>query len=315
MLRALGTSLITIPLVAILESVSIAKAFSKGKIVDASQEMIALGICNILASFVSSIPITGSLTRSAVNNASGVKTQFGGLFTGALILLALGVATGTFYFIPKTVLAAVIIAAMISMFELREIVKIYQTKRIDFINFVATFVCSLWLGLEYGILVGIVINILFTLYNTSRPNVYFATQRIGSYDVLLVTPDQSLNYSSAEYFKSIVIKKSTIDFSDQKLVVIDGSFINSIDSTAAKVCLIQSFVPHILTNSLPQILSSIIIDLTINQKEVCFWNWKKDAFHVIVRHNPKYLEVFKHSNNLTDLISQMKENEALAEIT
>uniref|UniRef100_A0A1A9VJ16 STAS domain-containing protein n=1 Tax=Glossina austeni TaxID=7395 RepID=A0A1A9VJ16_GLOAU len=52
-----------------------------GKIVNASQEMVALGMCNILASFVSSMPVTGSFTRTAVNNASGVKTPLGGLIS------------------------------------------------------------------------------------------------------------------------------------------------------------------------------------------------------------------------------------------
>jgi sodium-independent sulfate anion transporter 11 len=107
MARALGLSLITLPLVSILESVAIAKAFSKGKIVDATQEMIALGLCNIASSFFQSIPITGSFTRTAVNHNSGVKTTFGGVITGIVVLLALGLLTGTFYFIPKTTLAAV----------------------------------------------------------------------------------------------------------------------------------------------------------------------------------------------------------------
>lgn len=57
---------------------------AKGKTVDATQEMIALGVSNILGSFFSSIPVTGSFTRTAVNSASGVKTQFGGIFTGKL---------------------------------------------------------------------------------------------------------------------------------------------------------------------------------------------------------------------------------------
>ena len=74
MIKELGSSILAIPLIAILESVAIAKAFSKGKTVDATQEMIALGLCNILGSFVSSMPTTGSFTRSAVNNSSGVRT-------------------------------------------------------------------------------------------------------------------------------------------------------------------------------------------------------------------------------------------------
>jgi sodium-independent sulfate anion transporter 11 len=107
MFKALGLSLLTLPLVSILESIAIAKAFSKGKIVDATQEMIALGLCNIASSFFQSIPITGSFTRTAVNHNSGVKTTFGGVITGIIVLLALGLLTGTFYFIPKTTLAAV----------------------------------------------------------------------------------------------------------------------------------------------------------------------------------------------------------------
>lgn len=253
MFKALGISLITIPLVSVLESVSIAKAFSKGKFVDATQEMIALGLCNIVSSFASSIPVTGSFTRSAINNSSGVKTPFGGCFTGALVLLALGLLTGTFYFIPKTVLAAVILAAMISMIELHEIAEIYRTKRADIIPFFATFFCSLLFGLEYGILVGIGINILFTLYNTSRPNISFDIEKVSNNVLLIVTPDQSLIYSSAEYFKYTVIKKSTIDYPDAKYILINGASINFIDSTVVKV---KSFIFVNLNPSLLTYISS-----------------------------------------------------------
>lgn len=171
MVNALGLSIVSIPLISIIEAVAIAKSFSKGKVVDVTQEMMALGLCNIASAFVSSIPITGSFTRSAVNHASGVKTTFGGVFTGAVVLLALGVLTKTFFFIPKTSLAAVIIAAMFTMMEFKKAVKVYRTRRLEMIPFLGTFLISLWKGLEYGILVGVAINILFTLYNTSRPEI------------------------------------------------------------------------------------------------------------------------------------------------
>jgi len=55
---------------------------ANGAMLDATQEMITLGFCNIVGSFLLSMPISGSFTRSAINNASGVRTPFGGLYTG-----------------------------------------------------------------------------------------------------------------------------------------------------------------------------------------------------------------------------------------
>lgn len=60
------------------------------------QEMYALGVCNVLGSFVSSMPVTGSFSRCAVNSTSGVKTQAGGVVTGLLVVLALAFLTPYF---------------------------------------------------------------------------------------------------------------------------------------------------------------------------------------------------------------------------
>jgi sodium-independent sulfate anion transporter 11 len=107
--RNLGSSLYITPLVAVLESIAIAKSLgnnnkcekcsffknqflgldtaAKGKRIDASQEMIAIGTSNILGSFASSYPITGSFSRTAVNAASGVRTPFNGIYTGKIQIL------------------------------------------------------------------------------------------------------------------------------------------------------------------------------------------------------------------------------------
>lgn len=74
------------------------------------------------------MPVTGSFTRTALNNASNVKTPLGGLFTVAFVLAALGLLTQTFYFIPKSVLAGVIIMAVLSMIEFDLIHQIWVTK-------------------------------------------------------------------------------------------------------------------------------------------------------------------------------------------
>lgn len=238
MVNALGLLLLTVPLVTILEMMAIAKAFNKGKAIDATQELISLGMCNIGGAFASSIPVTGSLTRTAVNNASGVKTTLGGCFTSFLVLLALGLLTDTFYFIPKATLAAGIIAAMVALIEVNEMVEIYKSKRLDMIPYLGTFIFALWRGLEFGIFVGIGIDIMFTLYKASRPGILFKMQEIGKQNVLVVRPSQNLCYSSAEYFKTTLLKRIqriTKEFRSAEIIVIDGSAVDFMDSTVAKV--------------------------------------------------------------------------------
>ena len=87
-LQELGPGLAVIPLIGFLESIAIAKAFARKNryTVDASQELIALGIANCLSSFVSSYPVTGSFSRTAVNAQSGVATPAGGKFVGLTML-------------------------------------------------------------------------------------------------------------------------------------------------------------------------------------------------------------------------------------
>lgn len=90
--------------------------------------MLALGLCNIASSFVSSMPVTGALSRGAVNNASGVRTTFGGIYTGIVVILSLHFFTPYFSYIPKASLAAVIIAAVVFMVELQVVKPMWRTK-------------------------------------------------------------------------------------------------------------------------------------------------------------------------------------------
>lgn len=65
------------------------------------------------------------------------------------------------------------------MIEIHEVIEIYKTKKADFIPFLATFIVSLWFGLEFGILAGIAINVLMTLYITSRPTIVYEVEKVN----------------------------------------------------------------------------------------------------------------------------------------
>ncbi|KAK7576361.1 hypothetical protein V9T40_012647 [Parthenolecanium corni] len=235
MCTELGSSIVLVPVIAVLGNVAIAKAFASGATVDATQELFTLGICNMAGSFVSSMPVTGSFSRSAVNHASGVRTPIGGLYTGILILLALGLLTPYFYYIPKASLAAVIICAVIFMIEYEVVKPMWKSSRKDLIPTFATFVSCLSLGVELGILLGVGINIILLLIPSARPFLHYEKTKTNSgLEFLMIIPGNSLYFPAVDFLRTKVCKISVKDDYSHLPVVIDCRHILGADFTAAK---------------------------------------------------------------------------------
>eukprot|EP00090_Calanus_glacialis_P015453 TRINITY_DN24401_c0_g1_i1.p1 TRINITY_DN24401_c0_g1~~TRINITY_DN24401_c0_g1_i1.p1 ORF type:complete len:653 (-),score=122.04 TRINITY_DN24401_c0_g1_i1:57-2015(-) len=235
MISQLGSAIIIIPLIAILESVAIAKAFAGGKPVDASQEMIALGVCNLFGSFVQSMPTTGSFSRTAVNSASGVRTPMGGIYTGGLVILCLAFLMPYCAFIPKATLAAVIITAVVFSVEYEVVMPIWRSKRTDLIPGFACFLGCLFYELEMGIGLGVVIQVIMLLYHAARPGVEVTIKKVpgSSKNYLCITPNQGVVFPSVSYVRNL-ISKAGIKQDTLMPVVIDCSHIYQVDYTAAK---------------------------------------------------------------------------------
>jgi len=272
MVSDLGSALIIIPLIAILENIAIAKAFAGGKQLDANQEMIALGICNFMGSFVSSMPVTGSFSRTAVNCASGVKTPLGGIYTGALVLLALGLLMPFCAYIPKASLAAVIITAVIFSVEYEVVRPMWKSKKVDLIPAFATFVCCLIWALEYGILVGVGIQVLFILYNAARPSVVVQVESLNSgSSYLWVSPDRALTFPSINYVRNVINKAATRPPCNPSIpVVLDCSHISSADFTAAKG------------------FKAMISDFKMRGQELIFYNTHESVLDTFVGANVEF---------------------------
>ncbi|XP_020708385.2 sodium-independent sulfate anion transporter-like isoform X4 [Athalia rosae] len=291
----LGSSLISVPLIAILESIAIAKAFAKGRSLDATQEMLALGASNILGSFFRSMPTTGSFTRTAVNNASGVQTQMGGVVTGALVLLACGLLTSTFEFIPKAALAAVIIVAMYYMLEFETFRVLWRTKKVDIIPLTATIVCCVFLSLEYGMIIGIAVNLVLLLYFTARPGVLVVEEEaVHGVRVLLITPRQSLSFPAAEYLREEVIARCESK-AENIPVILDGRHVHRIDATVAKN------------------LKFLQTDLESRKQTLIFWNWIPDVRATLESYDVSLAEHFKTSPTIGDIF--IEENQVPDSVT
>ncbi|KAG1945935.1 sodium-independent sulfate anion transporter [Pimephales promelas] len=170
--KDLGGGLAVIPLMGVLESIAIAKAFGSQNNyrIDANQELFAIGLTNIMGSFVSAYPVTGSFGRTAVNSQTGVRTPAGGIVTGVIVLLSLAFLMPLFFFIPKASLAAVIICAVSPMMDFRVPVQLWRVKRLDLVPFMVTFLVSFW-EVQYGIVGGVAVSALMLLYIMARPEV------------------------------------------------------------------------------------------------------------------------------------------------
>ncbi|XP_033611674.1 sodium-independent sulfate anion transporter-like isoform X4 [Cryptotermes secundus] len=262
------------------------KLTAKGKAVDASQELFALGFSNVLSSFVRSFPLAGSFSRTAVNNGSGVKTPLGGLMTGVMVLMALGLLTSTFAYIPKATLAGVIISAVLSLVEFEMVPLLWRTKRVDLIPMAVTFVACLGVGLDCGMLIGIAVNLMFILYNSARPKVKVRSLTIETEEVLLVTPEQGLVFPAAEYIRDVVFRYCLTKESNV-IVVLEGTNVHHIDSTVAKN------------------MTLLVEDLNIRKQKIVFWNWKHSAEVVCRGIDAKMSKYFSYEDNLECLLQDM----------
>ncbi|CAG9824846.1 unnamed protein product [Phaedon cochleariae] len=233
MLYELETGIIFVPFIAILANIGIAKAFAKGKAVDASQEMIAVGLCNIVGSVFGSYPVNASFSRAAVGSSSGIRTPLAGVYTAAMVFLAFTLLTPYFPYIPKTTLAAVIICAVIFMVELMIAQRIWKTNKLDLFPFTITFICCLVIGIEMGILIGILVDIIKVLYVSARPKVSIDQIIIGtSPGYVRITILSSMPFFSAEYVRETVLKEDLLKIGTHQYVVIDLGRIESMDYTA-----------------------------------------------------------------------------------
>lgn len=228
-LSGLGSSLAIIPLMGYLESISIAKGFAikNDYKVSNSQELVAIGASNFFGSFVSSYPVTGSFSRSSVNDQSNVATPAGGVMVGVLVLLALAFLTSAFEYIPAATLGAVIIMAASQMFDLQGIIQIWRISKLDAIPLGVTFIGCLFDTAD-GIIIGIAVHLVILLYRYAIPTL--VDKEEGG--VLSISIESDLFFPAAEKLADQLLLYQ--ELYESKNVVLDLTKVTEIDSAAAQ---------------------------------------------------------------------------------
>ncbi|CAG8527587.1 9435_t:CDS:2 [Diversispora eburnea] len=141
-------------------------------LVNPSQEIIAIGITNVIGCFLGSVTATGSFSRSALKSKTGVRTPFAGVFSALFVLLALYVLTPAFYYIPQAALAAIIIQAVLVLLVSPSYIKmLYQVQIWDLAVFAVAIIVSMVNTLDNGILASWGFAILIILIRIGRPHV------------------------------------------------------------------------------------------------------------------------------------------------
>ena len=111
-----------------MESISISKTIAekhKYYRLDPNQELIALGTSNIFGSLFQSYPTTGGFSRTAVNDQSGAKTGVASLVCALIVAITLSFFTHWFFYLPKAVLGAIIIVAVIQLIDIKYAIRLY----------------------------------------------------------------------------------------------------------------------------------------------------------------------------------------------
>jgi len=154
-------------------SISLAVIFGKdaGEDVNADLELVASGAACVGGSFFSSFVVAGSFTRTAVNADLGAKTPMAVVITALLMLGTLLVLAPLFKALPKAVLAAMIMSSVKSLLKIQDAFKLYATSTNDFCQMVATFILTLALGIDNGIIASVALSLALLLYRSFQPRI------------------------------------------------------------------------------------------------------------------------------------------------
>ena len=149
--------------------------------IDIDQESMAQGIANAGSGLVQGIPVSTSLSASSLNDSAGAKTPVASLTTGALVILTLLFLAPLFSYLPKAVLAAVIIDAVVfGMINVKEMRRLWHVKRSDFWIAVAAILGVMAAGVLAGVIIGIVLSLGWLVYVSADPNMPVLGRKNGT---------------------------------------------------------------------------------------------------------------------------------------
>ncbi|MFT7126108.1 MAG: SulP family sulfate permease, partial [Candidatus Azotimanducaceae bacterium] len=222
-IETLAPSACLMAMVIFMESTSIgaAVASKRREKIEPNQELIGLGLANLGSSIVGGFPVAGSFARTIVNFSAGAVTPMASVVTCVLVIITLIWFAPLFYYLPKAVLAAIIVMSAVQLIDLPGIKKTFSFNRIDSVTFTLTFLAVLGLGVEAGILAGIAVSFVLLIRSSSKPHIA-VVGRVGKTEhfrnvlrhdvltsprVLALRIDESLYFVNTRYIETFLFNE------------------------------------------------------------------------------------------------------------
>ncbi|GAE25975.1 sulfate permease [Halalkalibacter wakoensis JCM 9140] len=237
-----------IALLGFMESLAIGKAVAKEEQykINPNQELRALGLANMLGSLFQSFPVNGSFSRTAVNHQSGGATQMTSVITGVFVIITLFFFTSLFYYLPNAVLAAIIIVAVYKLIDIKEMKHLFTVNRFEGWIWVATFVVTLFVGIQWGIIIGALFTLILIVKKSAEPsivelgyvkqentfrNIDVYTNAVTSEEATIIRIDANIHFANISVIEEKV-KNLLKDRDKTKWLIIDMSGVNDVDTVS-----------------------------------------------------------------------------------
>lgn len=246
---ALLPTAFAIALVAYMESIAVAKALAakSRRSINPDTELVAMGSANVSAGVFGAFPVAGGFARSAVNFAAGARTPVATVITAMVVAVTALAFTPAFYHLPKAVLGAIIVVAVLGLVDVTSAVTAWRARYVDGITFTLTFVATLAFGPEPGLAAGVVFSLGAFLWRSSRPHQAELGQvpgtttfrNVARYDGLVTDPGIAVIRVDAPFYfaNAHEVQNSLLSLAERRerlhTIVLDASAISDCDADGA----------------------------------------------------------------------------------
>jgi sulfate permease, SulP family len=239
-------------LLGMVETAALGRTFAvkHGYRFDANQELLGIASANVMAGLGHGFPVSGGMSQSLVNESGGARTPLSGFIASLLMLLIVLFLSGVLRYLPQPVLAAIVLMAVMGLFNVTALKHFWRADRTEFVVAIAALLGVLGSGLLRGVLIGAIISLVQLLRRASRPHVAFlgripGTRRFSDMarhsdnepvpGALLVRVESSLLYFNAEHVRDTVAARLRAETKPAKIVILDLSASPHLDIQACGV--------------------------------------------------------------------------------